>query len=525
MKDTESTTHLKKPGPSSPGTQKSAPTLPGRQSNLVVLLVLLGLLLAGCDRGSPAPSPAPIRDSVATSPVNGQDGAPGRIVPPSPSAPAAKPPTGHKPVNEQAAKAGTEPRVVPVTDSVATSLAPGWTRYESINQVFDLTYAQDGTLWAATGGGLVHWDPDLASYTRYDLRPVRIALAPDGTLWLVMDGELWHFDGLTARFHMAPGALDGPIRSLVVAPDGTLWVATGRDVRRFDGSDWRDYPAVAGTSMLALGPGGEVWAATHGGLQRYLPAENAWVSYTEEAGLPGRHTHWIAVSPDGQVWAYWPWEGVYALQGSLDDPVWTRLEDPCRTRLSDLVFAADGTAWASSAGSGHYPGACVAYYNGERWVDVAGDQELTGTAELAPGLSGQVAVVTSQGIGVFDRDEWRFLRDGPSSDRVTAVSATPDGAAWFGFGDHSTSTAGAGLSRFDGRAWEYHLDGSEVTALAVAPDGALWAGVGCSVQRYDGTEWQTLAACGEKLPPGNILDIDFTTDGKTWAGCPHPRHR
>jgi ligand-binding sensor domain-containing protein len=288
---------------------------------------------------------------------------------------------------------------VSATNSVATDLAQGWTRYDSINQVFDLTFAPDGTLWAATEGGLAHWDPDSDTYTRYDLRPGRIALAPDSTLWLVMDGELWHFDGTTARFMMAPGVLDGPIRSIVAGVDGTLWLATGRDVRRFDGNDWHDYPSVAGASMLVPGPDGEVWSATHDGLARYLPAEDGWVSYTEEDGLPGRNTHKISVSRAGKVWAYWPWKGLYALEGGPEDPDWTRLEDPCRTQLSDLAFASDGTVWATSAGSGHYPGACVAYYDGEGWVEVAGGQGLSTTAEMAPGPSGQVAVVTSQGIG------------------------------------------------------------------------------------------------------------------------------
>jgi hypothetical protein len=39
-----------------------------------------------------------------------------------------------------------------------------------------------------------------------------------------------------------------------------------------------------------------------------------------------------------------------------------------------------------------------------------------------------------------------IVKDGPTHDRVTTVAVTPDGAAWFGFGDHSTSTPGGGLT-------------------------------------------------------------------------------
>jgi hypothetical protein len=37
------------------------------------------------------------------------------------------------------------------------------------------------------------------------------------------------------------------------------------------------------------------------------------------------------------------------------------------------------------------------------------------------------------------------------------------------------------------------------------------------VQRFDGEEWQTLTDCGQDLPPGNILDIDFASDGTAWV--------
>ena len=500
--------------PAAGSTERAAA---GHAGVLVALLAVLGLVLASCTPGLSGSTPAGPRDTRLNTTSRDQGGTRGPVLAPSPSATPDRPGRGPIPDRDKTGQGSRAPRVVTATNSVATFLSFGWTRYDSINQVFDLVFAPDGTLWAATGGGLVHWEPDSGTYTRHDLSPGRIALAPNGTLWLVIDGELWHFDGTTARFVMAPGALYGPIRSLVVQPDGTLWVATGRDVRRFDGSDWRDYPSVAGASMLALGPSGEVWAATHEGIGRHQPEDDTWVFYTEENGLPGRNTHVISVDPEGQVWAYWPGEGIYAMKGSPDDPAWARLEDPCRTRLSDLAFAADGTAWASSAGSGHYPGACVAYFDGEDWVETTQGQGLSATAALALGPSGQVAASTSQGLAIYDGDAWRLLRDGPTTASVTVAAVTPDGDAWLGFGDNSVSTPGGGLSRFDGQTWEYHLDGAEVTALAVAPDSALWAGAGCTVRRFDGTAWQTLVHCEEELPPGNILDIAFTPDGTAWV--------
>jgi len=101
--------------------------------------------------------------------------------------------------------------------------------------------------------------------------------------------------------------------------------------------------------------------------------------------------------------------------------------------------------------------------------------------------------------------------------RVTSVAVTPDGTAWFGFGDGSVSTPGGGLSRFADQVWDYLLSDAEVCALAVAPDGALWAGAGCAIHRFDGTAWMTVAQCGQDPPAGNLLDIAFAPDGAAWV--------
>jgi hypothetical protein len=81
---------------------------------------------------------------------------------------------------------------MPSTNTVATSTAPGWATYESINDIRDLTFAPDGTLWAVTSGGLVHWDLTAQTRagppcTRYPIRAKAMALTPDGSLWPALE--------------------------------------------------------------------------------------------------------------------------------------------------------------------------------------------------------------------------------------------------------------------------------------------------------------------------------------------------
>ena len=211
--------------------------------------------------------------------------------------------------------------IIPSSTTTATQINPRWTRYVGINDVNELAFAPDGTLWAMTRAGLVHWDLSTETYTRYHIQVLDIAVAPDGSLWLATDHGLCHFadgpvDGATCRNHTtADGLIHNSVRAVAVAPDGTVWAGTQAGVSRFDGVSWKSYPTPVPTEDLAIALNGEVWHATAAGVGRYLPSQDAWTTYTEEHGLPSSHAQVIAVGPEGDVWAYLLWHGVYRFDG------------------------------------------------------------------------------------------------------------------------------------------------------------------------------------------------------------------
>jgi ligand-binding sensor domain-containing protein len=266
-----------------------------------------------------------------------------------------------------------------------------------------------------------------------------------------------------------------------------------------------------------------VWAATSGGIGRYLASEERWITYTGAHGLPSPNTNAIVVAagPGGEVWVYILWEGVYRFVASQDlnaeDGRWQKVGGISGI-VSDVAFAADGTPWIASAGGLHYPGGTLAYRENGMWVDVSDQEGLVSIRPIAFGPNGQVAAGTALGLGVYQDRAWRMYRDGPMTQTPTTVATTPDGATWLGFGDYSASTSGKGVSRFSmDEGWQYLLGDEEVTALAAVPDGSLWAGVGCTVRRYAQRRWETLARCGQEMPAGNITDIAFTPNGHVWV--------
>jgi hypothetical protein len=339
-----------------------------RSRHLVVAIVVLGLLLHGCgvEEGEP---PVP-----SSGPAAGETGSvgpgydPGWPEPPSPTdtpftsggAPAAPDPGANTPESPLASIASTT--------TVTTPVAPGWTRYVSINDVRDLAFAPSGTLWAATDGGLVEWDLGTEIYTRYPIIARSLAMAPDGTLWLVVDHGLCHFGGTSCKtYSAADGLLNRNVLAVEVGPDGVLWVGTEGGVSRFDGRAWKSYPAPVPTLDLAVAANGEVWAATTGGVGRYLRAEDTWITYTSEHGLPSSsHSSTIAIGPDGDVLVYVLWEGAYRFDGAS----WQAIDEIPGGLVSDLAFADDGTPWAATVGGMHYPGGSLAYHDGDKWVDV-----------------------------------------------------------------------------------------------------------------------------------------------------------
>jgi ligand-binding sensor domain-containing protein len=489
------------------------------QSKCVAIwIVVCSLMFVGC---APASSP-PVSD--ASVPEMARAG-PGRrgdmLAPPLPSPTAVLP--GATAISSDAGSARTQfpLSAIPATTTVATPLGPSgigpsWTGYENINTIFALAFGADGTLWAATSGGLVHWDLGSERYTRYPFDGFvgDLAVAADGSLWLATEYGLCHFDGTACQVYTeAEGLIDNAIRTVVVDPDGVVWVGTPRGVGRFDGEAWRSYPSEVPTNDLAAGTAGEVWAATSGGIGRYLPAEDSWVTYGEEHGLPSPGAQVIATSPGGEVWAYLLWEGVYRFDGDLWRPV-----EGIEGLVAVMAFDAEGRPWIANSGGTHYPGGFLVHREGERWIDVTKERGLISIDPVAIGPRGEVAAGTSLGLGIYQDGAWHLLRDGPARDHPSSVAVTPDGAAWFGFGDHSVSTTGGGVSRLDGQRWQYFLGDAEVNVLEIAPDGSLWAAEGCALWRFEGADFEMVADCGEgRAATGNILDFGFAPDGAVWA--------
>jgi ligand-binding sensor domain-containing protein len=408
------------------------------------------------------------------------------------------------------------------------------TLYLGVNQVQGVVFTGADVLWAATTGGAVRWDLAMGSHVQYTAADglassylTDVAQAPDGSLWFASLGGVSRVrDGAWISCTEADGLVDDAVQAIAVTGEGIVWAGTTEGVSRFDGASWTTYLPGDRAWDIAVAPDGAVWFANDAaGLRRYTPADDAWETYKmgDDQFAPGVKT--AAVDPQGDVWAYLGYDQVYRFDGQE----WQAEYDA--PWACDATFEADGTPWIATCDAYRTYGAGLVIRADGSWRHVSREDGLASDSvrAVAVGPGGQIAAGTNDGLSVYRDGEWRTLRDGPALNRITTVAVTPNGTAWFGFGDTSFPPPGGGVSRFDGRQWDLFNQrtglaiNDNVTLLAVDPDGRLWAGAGCELGYQADDGWHRVAGCDDFS--GNVIDLAFQPNGVVWVATAFGVHR
>jgi len=487
---------------------------------LVPFLILV--LIGGCaaPAASPQDSDDGLNDGTMATPT----------FPPTPSALAIPGPSPSPTADGEGSV--TSPTPIPVGSG-------GETLSLGLNQVEGVTFSGADVLWAATMGGAVRWDLAAGAHVQYTAadglassRVTDVAEAPDGSLWFATLGGVSRFhEGAWTSYTEADGLVDDGVQSIAVTDEGIVWAGTTEGVSRFDGASWTTYLPGDRAWDIAVAPDGAIWFATDAaGLRRYTPDDDTWETYTtgDDQFAPGVKT--AAVDPEGNVWSYLGYDQVTRFDGQDWEPVY---DAPW---ACDVAFESDGTPWIATCNAYRTYGVGLVTPADGSWRQVTREQGVASDSvqAVAVGPGGQIAAGTNRGLSVYRDGVWQTLRDGPALNRITTVAVTPDGAAWFGFGDTSFPSPGGGVSRFDGEAWELFDQSTglavndNVILLAVDPDGRLWAGAGCELgYRADGA-WHRAAGCDDfsrEAPAGNVIDVAFEPGGAVWVATGFGVHR
>jgi ligand-binding sensor domain-containing protein len=280
--------------------------------------------------------------------------------------------------------------------------------------VLAVSIAGDGSVWLGTRvGGLSYFDgSSWTTYAEEDGLPSgamyvqAVVLDADGNPWIGTDAGVARYDGASWQ------ALEGPakkkVSAMAMGADGALWVAVCDTsiggVYRFDGQDWTAYLYDETDGLedccvndVAVGPNGNVWAATDNGLASFDGA--AWTNHTADDGLVGNEVDAVAIDQDGAVWAGTD-EGASRFDGG-SWKAYTEDDGLLDADISAIEAAPDGSVWFAT-GSG------VSCLRDGRWESYTEEEGLPSNrvSSIAPAPDGRIWLGTAfDGVAVLDPSE------------------------------------------------------------------------------------------------------------------------
>ena len=207
----------------------------------------------------------------------------------------------------------------------------GWQSWTNGNFVRSLAL-QNGSLWAGTEGGAVHWDSDGSTYRKYtapeglgDGDVQAVATEGSSLVWLgTAGGGLVAYDGALTPFTTADGLIYNWVYAIGLQ-DGTKWIGTSNGLNAFDDgatpadkSDdtWTSFNTGDGLSnnnlrAVTVDTSGRKWLGTSGGGLSVLDdggtphdkIDDQWGSFSQADGLAYSRVYGIVVDEQGRVWS------------------------------------------------------------------------------------------------------------------------------------------------------------------------------------------------------------------------------
>ena len=405
-----------------------------------------------------------------------------------------------------------------------------WEAYTSMRQINRVLVHQDA-VWAGTSGGVLRYDQQTQSYTRFTRRDdlpgnIILSLAVDA------NGHLWfgtHSQGLS-RYRPEEERFDPPfldfqnLRINALEPHGDiLYVGSERGVSAFVISKeevketYRRLGSLAkDTEVTSIEVfAGRLWAGTVNGLvwadldQPNLQDPSSWELELTRGEVRDMlvHQDTLFVAASNGIWRVHP---------ALDRP---EIDDSTSSSVALGLFE-EHLVSATADG-------VLSQRQGNRWQPLRAPH-IRSAADLSD-TDGPLWVASASGLRVLGTDQPPPPRE-PVGNFFFDMAQTPNGHLWVASVPKDNLRAFAfGLYEFDGEGWTTHntstnLSSNIVSALETDAEGLLWVGTwgrGIDVRAANG-QWQNLDANNSALEgiDGDtfvaISDIDRDANGLLW---------
>jgi ligand-binding sensor domain-containing protein len=423
-------------------------------------------------------------------------------------------------------------------ETVATAEIDRWTmRMHLLHGDGELMFDRAGVLWA-TGGdpNLLSFDGDTWSWhdVHVPSQPVdrfRAATIDDNdVIWLGNQHGVARFEGATATrvpVDTTDTGSSNVLSALAVDPHtGGLWAGTYDGLAGYDNATWTLYRTddeMVSNNAWTLAQGDEdLWVGTTQGLARINAA--GWTTFTTETLIDAGHVEFIAIAPDGDVWAgntnsisWYDGSEWYAEGGRSGEPP----REGSGLYQVPLAVAPNGDVWAIARHGGE-----LVKYEGGAWTSSPQPEACGLLRQMEADGNGRLWTVTwGGGLCSYDGVDWTVHIDMPPG--VPPWEPQPEieypgivlALAVDQAGDAIVSTDQAGLVRWDGTSWE-PVDGAGSTpemptAIAFGADGTIWVVAGDEFLVLRNGQWELVPTEFSLLRPSAIV-VD--SDGVVWVG-------
>ncbi len=415
-----------------------------------------------------------------------------------------------------------------------SGLEPGWHPFTNANIVRDVI-EHDGTLYAATLGGLVTWRLDSGASMRYtpldgmghvSANAIVYCEIPEPRILVGTLSGISAFDPQTGSWtndlslpetSRIPTSkierlyCDQANNRLVIGSYGlsVLDLASG-ELQQFTSKEGLRWDSI---SDIAVN-GKDIWVAH--GYNGIAQISNGTIkTFSAAEGLPDEYAYSLAVAKDGTLWI-----GASTGLISYKSGKWVHYDADSPANLRDvhnLEIAPDGKIWAATLplGIGR-----LCQFEPEEAVCAVdfSEADSQGIHALALTESGAPVYGTGKGVYSFENGAAKAFKtdDQLASNYVDSFASAPNGTLWVG--------TDAGIHVIDpakpGETWQTFRQG-EITemggnwgkGLTVAPDGTVWmASTNGSASRYQNEAWTAF---------NDIYSFDTVAvdgQGRAWFG-------
>lgn len=358
------------------------------------------------------------------------------------------------------------------------------------NVTFALLEARDGSLWAATAGGLVHIVDGVARTVPRDAglpnAPVfRLVETPKGELLVGTERGAYRRVGNPERFELVSPLLpnDG-VPSLAEDAAGHLWVGTvnnglfrlaGSAVEHF--TSGRELPNNRVASLL-VDREGSIWAGTNAGLMRLSDAP--FTTWNSDQGMTDDYVRALAEAPDGGMWIG-TGRGLNLWRDNAIVARYTKADGMPGDSVLSLLQARDGSLLIGSYTNGVLrmrDGRIVARYDNAHGLPASNQVRA-----LAEDANGNVWIGTTRGLVRMRDEQFQLfgMAQGLPRDFIISLHVARDGTLWVGTSNGAVRIVGDTVHPLDMRAMNGAQD---VFGFLEDADGTMWMATDRGLLRY-----------------------------------------